>query len=286
MRKLKAKNLNRSKAGSIPIMILVFGVGIFTVLPLIYTVVTAFKPLDEMFIFPPRFFVRNPTLTNFSDLLIFLQSGRVTFERYIFNTIVVAFVGTFGHVVLASLCAYAISKLYVPFKNVIFQTIILSLMFTSTASGIAIYIIMQKFHILNTYAAYILPSISMPLGFYLMKQFIDQMISDSILEAGRIDGASELTIFYRIVLPNVKPAVLTLIVQVFQVFWGTGATNYVYDENLKTMNYAIGQILAGGVSRTGASAAASLVMIIPPILVFVFSQSNVVETMASSGIKE
>lgn len=286
MRKLKAKNLNRSTAGSVPIMILIFGVGIFTVLPLIYTVVTAFKPLDEMFIFPPRFFVRNPTLTNFSDLLVFLQSGKITFERYVFNTIVVAFVGTFGHVVLASLCAYAISKLYVPFKKVIFQTIVLSLMFTSTASGIAVYIIMQKLNLLNTYGAYIFPSIAMPLGFYLMKQFIDQMISDTLIEAGRIDGASELTIFYRIVLPNVKPAVLTLIVQVFQVFWGTGATNYVYVEELKTMNYAIGQILAGGVSRTGASAAASLVMIIPPILVFVFSQSNVVETMASSGIKE
>lgn len=286
MRKLKTKNLNRSTAGSVPIMILIFGVGIFTVLPLIYTVVTAFKPLDEMFIFPPRFFVRNPTLTNFSDLLIFLQSGKITFERYVFNTIVVAFVGTFGHVVLASLCAYAISKLYVPFKKVIFQTIVLSLMFTSTASGIAVYIIMQKLNLLNTYGAYIFPSIAMPLGFYLMKQFIDQMISDTLIEAGRIDGASELTIFYRIVLPNVKPAVLTLIVQVFQVFWGTGATNYVYVEELKTMNYAIGQILAGGVSRTGASAAASLVMIIPPILVFVFSQSNVVETMASSGIKE
>ena len=120
MRKLKTKNLNRSSAGSVPIMILIFGVGIFTVLPLIYTVVTAFKPLDEMFIFPPRFFVRNPTLTNFSDLLVFLQSGKITFERYVFNTIVVAFVGTFGHVVLASLCAYAISKLYVPFKKVIF----------------------------------------------------------------------------------------------------------------------------------------------------------------------
>lgn len=282
----RKKALNRSLGGDIFVTTFVSLFALMMVLPLIYTVSSAFKPMDELFVFPPRFFPRNPTMTNFTSLFRVLSTTTVPFSRYVFNTVLVSIVGTGGHVILSSMCAYAISKIRFPGRQLMFKSIVLSLMFSGPATGIALYIIMVKLGLINTYWALLLPAFCSSLGLYLMKQFMDQMVNDTILEAARIDGANEAVIFFKIVMPSVKPAWLTLCIFSFQGLWAIGATSYIFREDLKTMNYAISQVLSSGISRTGAASASGLLMLIVPLLFFVITQSNVVETMSTSGMKD
>ncbi len=284
--KLKSHNLNRSVGGDIGINIILFLFGAFMFLPMFYAFCQALKPLDELWMFPPRFFVRNPTMKNFTDLFRLMSTSHVPFSRYIFNTAFVSIAGTFGHLFLASMAAYALTKIAFPGRRVMFQMIQLSLMFHATVTSITNYITMSALGWVDTYLALIIPAFGSTLGLYLMRQFMDSSVPDSVLESARLDGAKEITIYWKIVMPMVKPAWLTLIVYSFQGLWNSGTSIYIYSEELKTFNYAIQQILAGGIVRSGASAAATVIMMLVPILVFVVSQSNIIETMASSGMKD
>lgn len=256
------------------------------ILPMVYTVSTSLKPLDELWTFPPQFLVQNPTLKNFSDLMRLMSSSIVPFSRYIFNTVLISVAGTAGNVVLSSMCAYGFSKLRVPGTNVMFNMVVLALMFSGTVTAIPSFLIIRSLGWINSYAALIVPAFSAPLGLYLMKQFMEQMVPDTVLEAARIDGAGEYQIFFRIVMMIVKPAWLTLIIFAFQSLWSMGGNIYIYDEQLKTFNYALSQIMAGGLARAGAGAAAAVITLLVPLIVFITVQSNVVETMATSGMKD
>lgn len=281
----KRKTQNRSLGGDIINIIILVIFAIFFALPLIYAISNAFKPLDEIFIFPPRFFVRNPTIENFQDLLILMQQSWVPFSRYIFNTVFITIIGTCGHVIIASMAAYVLAKHRFPGGILFFNIVVLSLMFSHHVTAIPSYLIMSSLGWIDKYYSIIIPQFAYSLGLFLMKQFMEQ-IPDSILEAARIDGASEFHIFWRIVMPTVKPAWLTLIIFVFQNLWNTTGGAYIYSEELKTLPYALQQILSGGIARAGVSAAAALVMMSVPIVLFIITQSNVVETMATSGLKE
>lgn len=284
-RRKKRKKPNHSRVGDfISILILVL-LGSFMALPLVLAISNSLKPLEELFVFPPRFFVRNPTLDNFHDVFVLMGSSWVPFSRYIFNTLFITVIGTVGHLLIASICAFALAKHDFPGKKIIFAVIVTALMFSAQVTAIPNYLIMSKLHWLDTYLALIIPAIAKPLGLFLMKQFMEQ-IPDSLLEAGRIDGASEFTVFLRIGMPQVKPAWLTLIIFCFQDLWNLQGSNYIYSEDLKTLPYALSQISAAGISRAGATAAVAVIMMIVPITIFIISQSNIIETMASSGIKE
>ena len=285
--KLKTgRNLNRPFAESAAINLVLLILGAFMALPLVYAISSSLKPLDELWMFPPRFFVRNPTMKNFSDLFSLMSNAWVPFTRYLFNTTLVAVVGTAGNVVLCSMCAYALAKHKFPGKRIIFNIIVLALMFNATVTAIPNFLILSKFRLVNTYFALILPAFASPLGLYLMKQFVEQMIPDPLLEAARIDGSGEMRTFWTIVMPLVKPAWMTLIIFCFQGLWNTGSTYLIQSEQLKTLNYALSQIVSGGIARTGTAAAATVVMMLVPIVIFVVSQSNVVESMATSGMKD
>ena len=236
--------------------------------------------------FPPRFFVKSPTLKNFGDLFKLMSTSWVPFSRYIFNTALVAVAGTFGHLFVASMASYALTKIPFPGRKGMFQLIQKSLMFHQTVAAISNYIIMSALGWIDTYWALIIPAFGSTLGLYLMKQFMETSVPDSVLESARLDGAKEVLIYWKIVMPMVKPAWLTLIVYSFQGLWNTGTSNYIYSEELKTFNYAIQQILAGGIVRSGAAAASTVIMMLVPITVFVITQSNIIETMASSGMKD
>lgn len=280
--------LNRSAGGDAGIFFFLTIMGIFMFIPMYYTIIQSLKPLDELWAFPPRLYVVNPTLKNFKDLFRLMNSSSwgVPFSRYIFNTVVISVSGTFGNLVLSSLAAYVLSKMKFPGKGWMFQLIVLSLMFNAVAASIANFIIMSFLGWVDTLWAIIVPAWGSTLGLYLMKQFMDSSVSDAVLESARLDGASELRTFWSIAMPMVKPAWLTLIVYSFQGLWNTGSTIYIYSEELKTFSYAIGQILSGGIVRAGAGAASTVVMMLVPIIVFVVSQSNILETMASSGMKD
>ena len=282
---IKKKKANRSVFGDAGVFIFLCLIGAFMVLPLIYVVSNAFKPLDEIFQFPPRFFVRNPTPDNFSDLFTLMADSWVPFSRYIFNTVFITAVGTFCHVIVASLAAFALEKIDMPGSKGIFKLVVISLMFTGAVTGIPNYLIMANLHLLDTPYAILLPAIGGTLGLFLMKQFMSS-VPDVLMEAATVDGANRWIIFWKIVMPQVKPAWLTLVIFVIQNLWNATGGIFIYSEQKKTLPYALSQILAGGIARQGVGSAVALFMLIVPIGTFILTQSNIIETMASSGIKE
>ena len=278
--------LNRSAGGDTAISIILTIFGAFMFLPMLYILMNSVKPMAELWIYPPRFYVVDPTLNNFKSLFSLMGDSWVPFSRYIFNTVFISVVGTFGNLMLSSMAAYALAKIPFPGHKWMFKLVRTALMFSSTVTSIANFITMSILGWIDTYWAIIIPAFGSTLGLYLMKQFMDSNVSSAVLESARLDGASEMKTFWVIAMPMVKPAWLTLIIYCFQGLWNAGASPYVYSEELKTLNYAIGQITAGGVARAGASAAATVVMMMVPILVFVISQSNIIETMGTSGMKD
>ncbi len=278
--------LSRSAGGDVGITIMLTLLGAFMVLPMVYVIMQSLKPLDELWMYPPRFYVMNPTFNNFKDLFGLMNTSWVPFSRYIFNTVFTTLCGTFGHLFIASMAAYALAKIKFPGGKAIFKTIQTSLMFHSTVTAVTSFILMSAFKMIDSYLAIIIPAWGSTLGLYLMKQFMDSNVSDAVLESARLDGASELRTYWTIAMPMVKPAWLTLIVYCFQNLWNQGASIYIYSEQLKSFNYAIGQITAGGIKRAGASSAATVLMMAVPILVFVITQSNIIETMGTSGMKD
>ena len=278
--------LNRSAGGDTGITIMLTILGLFMFIPMYYVVIQSLKPLDELFMFPPRFYVINPTFDNFSDLVTLMSDSWVPFSRYIFNTVFITIFGTLGNLIFASMAAYSLAKLRFPGRNAIFQIIVMSLMFHSTVNQVTHFIILSSFGWIDTYLSIIVPSMAGTMGLYLMKQFMETSVPDTVLESARLDGASEFRTYLTIAMPMVKPAWLTLIIECFKGLWNAGSSIYIHSEELKTFNYAIQQIVTGGIARSGAGAAATVIMMIVPILVFIISQSNIIETMASSGMKD
>ncbi|MHB8963555.1 MAG: carbohydrate ABC transporter permease [Saccharofermentanales bacterium] len=285
MKAIAKKRINRSAGGDAAIFLLLMTAGLFMVIPMIFIISNAFKPLDELWMYPPRFFVRNPTFKNFKDLSIAVSTSWVPFSRYIFNTVFVSVTGTAGHVLIASMCAYPLAKYRFPFRNMIFSTIIIALMFNPAVTTIPNYLILSRIGLVNNLFGLLLPAFAMPLGLYLMKQFMEQMVPDSLLEAAKIDGAKEGTVFFRIVMPIVKPAWLTLILFSFQGLWGIANSNIIYSEQLKTLQYALNSIKDSGLARAGAYSAGALLMLAVPVTLFLITQSNILETMSTSGMK-
>ena len=278
--------LARSAGGDAGITFVLAILGVFMFLPMYYQVIQSLKPLDELWMFPPRFYVAAPTLRNYTDLFTLMDTSVVPFTRYIFNTVFTSITGTCGNLFLSSLAAYAMAKIAFPGGKSMFKLVRTSLMFHQTVTAVTSFILMSAFKIIDTYWAIIIPAWATSLGLYLMKQFMDTHVNDSVLESARLDGAGELKTFWVIAMPMVKPAWLTLIIYSFQDLWNRGASVYIHSEELKSFNYAIQQITAGGIKRAGASAAATVIMMLVPITVFIITQSNIIETMGSSGMKD
>ncbi len=278
--------LNRSAGGDLGITMILVIFGAFMFIPMYYVVVQSLKPLDELFMFPPRLYVINPTFDNYRDLVSLMSDSWVPFSRYIFNTVFITLCGTLGNLVLASMTAYGLAKLRFPGRQLMFNLIVFSLMFHSTVNQVTHFILLSAFGWVDTYLSLIVPSLAGTMGLYLMKQFMDSAVPDTVLESARLDGASEFRIYWSIAMPMVKPATLTLIIETFRGLWNTGSSIYIHSEQLKTFNYAISQILSGGVARSGAGAASTVIMMLVPITIFVINQSKIVETMGSSGMKD
>lgn len=281
---IRNKRHARSTGGDIVIFTFLALGALFMALPMIYAVCQAFKPLNELFIFPPQFFPRHPTLENFSDLFILMGQSWVPVTRYLFNSLLIVCLGTAGNVFIGSLCAYALAKHNFPGKRLINNLILLSLMFAGSVLMIPHYLTMSYLGWINSYAALIVPAWGATLGVFLMRNFIEHMVHDTLLEAARIDGASEFYCYWRVVMPIVKPAWLTLIILSFQQLWGNDGSLFLYAEELKPLPYALNQIIGGGVGRAGVAAAVSVILMIVPITVFVINQSQIVQTMGTSGI--
>jgi ABC-type glycerol-3-phosphate transport system permease component len=279
------RQLNRSMAGNTLLFALMAVCGAAMALPLVMVVNNALKPLDELFQFPPKILVRNPTLENFSDLFVIMNNSWVPFSRYLLNTVIITGGGIVGHVLIASLAAYPLAKHSFPGKKILFQMVVLSMMFSWTVTQTPQYMIISWLGINNTFLALILPACSFGMGLYLMKQFMEQL-PDSLMESARLDGAGEFVIFWRIMMPNVKPAWLTLAIFQFQQMWANTGSTFLRNEELKPLQYVLQQVSAGGTARAGAAAAVTLIIAAVPVTFFLICQSNILETMTSSGLKD
>lgn len=280
---LKRKQ-TRSLGGDMVIYVMVAVMAVFMALPFVYAIVQSLKPMEELFIFPPRFFVRNPTMENFIQLFQVTSNLWILFERYVFNSFFITIIATGFHVLFASMAAMPLAKYKFPGSKVISAIIIMSLLFVGEVTYIPQYMLMAKVGMINTYLALMLPPIAAPLGLFLMQQFMSQ-IPDAMLESATIDGAGIFKSYWNIVMPNVKPALFTLIIFSFQAIWNREGGAFIYAEQLKVLPTIFRQISASGIARVGVGAAAAVILMIPPIITFLFAQSRVLETMAYSGIK-
>ena len=281
----RRKKVNRSAFGNVMTVLFLILVGIFMALPLVFAISASLKPMEEVFRYPPTIFPQNPTSQNFSDLFVLMNTSWVPFSRYFFNTIFITAVGTFGQIVCCSLCAFALSLHKFPGNRFITKMIELALMFNGTVLGIPTYMIMSSIGFVDTQWAVIVPVSASALGLHLIRSFMTQ-IPISVVEAARIDGAGHFRVFWSIVMPNVKSAWLTLMIFAVQGLWNTGASLFIQSESLKTLSYALSQIVSVGIARTGVANAVSVIMMSVPIIMFIISQSNIIETMATSGMKE
>ena len=282
---VKRRKPNRSVVGDVVIYFLLFLIALAMVFPLVFAVSSALKPLDELFLFPPKVFAQNPTMDNFQDLFVTMGKSWVTFSRYIFNTVFITVVGTAGHLIIASMGAFVLAKYEFPGSKLFFSIVVTALMFNGYVTAIPNYLIISKLGWIDTYWAIIVPAFAAPMGLFLMKQFMEGLPM-SLVEAAMIDGANRWKIFIQIIMPNVKPAWLTLIIFSVQNLWNNKAATFIYSEEKKTLVYALQQIQSGGIARTGQAAAVTVVVMVVPILIFVLSESQILETMASSGLKD
>ena len=272
----KYNRVNRSFSGDLMMFAFLLIAGAFMAFPLVYAVSQSLKPLHELWLFPPNLIVKNPTFKNYIDLFNIMSNSLVPMSKYLFNTIFITLIGTIFRVISASMCAYPVSKRQFKGKN---------FMFAAPAATIANYIIMANLGWIDTYYSILIPALGNSTAMYLVKQFIDQF-PDSVLEAARIDGAGEFRIFWQILMPSIKPGWITLIVFAVQDFWNMGSSIFIYREELKTLAYALSQIAAAGIARAGVATAVSIVMMLVPVITFVITQSNILETMSTSGMKD
>ena len=281
----RSKKLNRSRAGNIAITLMLLVFGVFSVLPIYLTVVQSLKPLNELYVYPPRLYVVTPTIHNFRSLIQLMSTTWVPISRYLFNSVLISVAGTVGNILICSMAAYPSAKYKLPGMGIFFSLVVMAMMFNPQVADVANYITMSALGMIDTYLAAIVPACATSLGFYLMRQFMVQ-IPDSLIEAAKIDGASDYRVFWQIVFPNVKPAWLTLAIFSFQGLWNSTNSTYIYAEELKTFPYALNQIVSGGIARAGAGAAVGVVMLVVPVVFFILSQNRIIETMSTSGMKE
>lgn len=280
------RRLKKIPLGWIIVYILMIALAVFTSLPLVYMISTAFKPLDELFLFPPTFLVHHPSMQNFANLFTSVSQGETPVTRYFFNSVFTTAISVIGSVLICSMGAYSLEKLRIPGYKVLFKAVVVGLMFVPPVAQIPVYIVMSKLGMLNTYYALILPSLATPMYLFLIKQFISQL-PDTILESARIDGAGEMSIFIKVVMPVIKPAWATVVVFAFIANWNNSSSSMIYITNqvMKTLPYALSSIGNGSTGAVGTVAAASLLTTAPTIIIYLLMQKQVMNTMAYAGIK-
>lgn len=285
--KLKASNKQAGKkiGGTVAIFLFLTILGLFMVLPIYLTIVMSIKPVEELFIFPPKLYAIRPTFDNFKEMFGALHQNRVPFSRYVFNSIFVTATVTIAQCIFASMAAFVLAKCRFPGSKVINSIIVVALLYQSNVIYIMQYIVMAKLHMIDTYWALILPSIASPMGLFLMRQSIGQ-VPDAMIEAAKVDGAGLFRICWQIVMPNQKPALMTLIIFAFQAAWNIQAGSVVFQEQYKTLPTVVTQAASSGLARADVAMAAAVFMLVPPIIVFMLAQRQVIETMAHSGIKD
>ena len=280
-------NPSRFSRGQLKFHAIALPLSIFMIIPVIFLIGQAFKPLGELFRFPPTIFVQNPTMDNFKNLLNLAGSTGIPMSRYFLNSMIVTVFTVILNLIITIMAAYVFSKKKFKIKGALWEVNQMALMFVATAVAIPRYLIIVELGAYNTWAAHILPLIAMPVGLFLVKQFVDG-IPDALIEAAVVDGAGDITILRKVIIPLTKPALATSVVLTFQQVWGNVETsnNYITNEALRTLPYYVNSISTNNVvAAAGIAAAANMLMFIPNLIIFISMQSKVMNTMSHSGIK-
>jgi ABC-type glycerol-3-phosphate transport system permease component len=271
----------------IGIYVVLVPLAILAVLPIVFMVSQALKPIDELLKFPPDLIVQHPTMINFQNLLIATSATSVPFTRYIFNSAWVTVVQVIVGVLIGSLCAYPLAKVQVPGAKVIMALVIAALAFPAQVLAIPNYLVVSSLHMVDTYWALIIPALGASFNIFVMVQFMSQ-IPTPLLEAAKIDGATEWVIFWRLVIPMVRPAVATIAFLTFTAAWNAAgpALIYVRTESMRTLPLAIATLGAqNNIATIGIVQAAGLLQFIPSLVIFLISRSGMLEALAHTGIK-
>lgn len=283
--KINPRNFHVSQ---IKFYLILIPMAIFMALPIVYIFSTAFKPLNELFAWPPQFFVAEPTFKNFIDLFAVTSNTGVPMTVYIWNSIWISGAVVVISIFVSSLAGYALSKLKFKLKKPLLLINNIAIIFVGSSVVIPRYLVIQSLGIIDTFWVHILPGLAVPVGLFLIKQFIDQ-IPNELIEAAKVDGANEFQIYFNIILPLIKPAVATIAIVSFQSVWNNTevSTNLITDERLKTFAFYMSTLTtqANTVAGQGMAAAAALIMFIPNLIIFIILQKNVMDTMAHSGMK-
>ncbi len=281
-------NPRKFERSQIKILVILLPLALFMALPIVFIVSHAFKPMSELFAFPPTFFVRNPTLDNFTKLIKFSRSAGIPLTRYLFNSVIVTVLTVGLSLLLTTCAAFAFSKIKFRGRALMLQINQIAIMFVATAVLIPRYLVISNLGLIDTVFGHVLPLVAMPVALFLVKQFVDQ-VPDSLIEAAHLDGASDLKVYWHIVLPIIRPAIATAMVLVFQQVWTNMETSnyFTNDESMKTMTFYMNTMVnaSNSVAGQGIAAAASLIMFIPNLILFIICQNAVMNTMATSGIK-
>ncbi len=278
----------RIKRSQWPVYLLLAPMVLMSILPIMYIVFTAFKPIGELFAYPPKFVTLRPTLDNFKKLFEASEDTIFPLSMYLFNSIVSTAAVVLIGLIIAVAASYVLSKKRFRGRNAIFKMNTLSMMFVATAVSIPRYLIIKEVGLIDSFWANIIPMLATPVGVFLLKQFVDQL-PDAVIEAARIDGANDYQIIWQIVLPLVKPALATVAILLFQNAWNSmeASKMFINTESLKTFAFYMNTLSnsGNGVAGVGISAAASLLMFLPNVVLFILMQSKVMNTMAHSGMK-
>ena len=280
----KIKRYNTSVGNTVIFIFLVL-LSAFMILPMFYAILQSFKPMEEIFAYPPKFFVKNPTINNYLQAIKLADNLYIPFSRYLVNSVIVSVIGTLVYVLIAVMAGYALAKGKFPGNKTVSNLVVWTMLFTGSITAIPQYIVISKLGMVDSHLSVILPTFAETMGIFLMKQFIISDIPDEILEAARIDGAGEFKIVTNIIFPNIKPACATLIIFTFQGLWNNSGATYIYTESKKLLPTVLSSISGGGLARAGATAAVAVILMIPPICMFLYSQRSVTETMSHSGMK-
>ncbi|MBP3578318.1 MAG: carbohydrate ABC transporter permease [Lachnospiraceae bacterium] len=282
-------NPDKFEKGQIKLYLFVVPLALITGLPIVYIIFHAFKPMEELFAFPPKFITTNPTLDNFRQLFKASRAAGIPLSKYLFNSVLITVSVVFSSMILSSAAAYAMSKLKFKGRDLVFNINQLALMFVPVAVMIPRYLVVEFLGLTDTYWSQILPLIPLPVSVFLLKQFVDT-VPDSLIEAAYMDGATELHVYFKIIIPMIKPALATAAILVFQQVWSNleASNYYISDEGLKSLVFYMNTLASANgnsVAGQGVQAAASLLMFLPNLILFCFLQNKVMNTMAHSGIK-
>lgn len=282
-------NPKRFNKEQIKFYIILVPLAIFMLLPVVYIFSQAFKPLDELFLFPPRFLVQKPTLKNFTDLFRAASGTGVPMTRYLFNSIIITIIAIGATLIITTSTGYALSKKRFRGRKLLFSINQMALMFVAIAVAIPRYLVIDTIGLNDNFLVHIIPYLAMPVGLFLVKQFIDQ-VPDELIEAAKIDGANDFQIVFNIIIPLIKPALATVAILTFQLIWNsTESSNiYIISETKKTFSFYLTTLTANqvvSIAGAGMAAAAGLIMFVPNLIIFIVMQGSVMDTMSHSGIK-